>query len=295
MHPAPHQADRLPRTIQARGHRLRLDPPRVLIMGIVNVTPDSFSDGGRFLDPEAAIAHACDLVRQGADLLDIGAESTRPGSESVEEAEEIRRLLPVVQEVCRRVTVPVSVDTMKSGVARAALEAGASIINDVSALRADPDMAGVVADREAGLVLMHMQGTPRDMQRAPHYRDVVAEVRAFLDERAEAALARGVSRSHILLDPGIGFGKNRDHNLALLARLPELAELGYPLLVGVSRKGFIGQILDRPVEERLMGTAGAVAAAVMGGAQVLRVHDVAAMRDVAAVVEAIRHTTRSAG
>jgi len=264
-------------------------------MGIVNVTPDSFSDGGRYLDAEAAVAHACDLVRQGADLLDVGAESTRPGSEPVEEAEEIRRLLPVVQEVCRRVTVPVSVDTMKSRVARLALEAGASIINDVSALRADPDMAGVVADMGAGLVLMHMQGTPRSMQRAPHYQDVVGEVRAFLAERAEAALARGVPRSHILLDPGIGFGKNLDHNLTLLARLPDLAELGYPLLVGVSRKGFIGQVLGRPVEERLMGTAGAVAAAVMGGAQVIRVHDVAEMRDVVAVVEAIRRVRGPAG
>lgn len=292
MHPVVPQIAR-PEAIQARGRVIPLQS-HVLLMGIVNVTPDSFSDGGRFLDPGAAVAHACALASAGADLIDIGAESTRPGSDPVEETEEIRRLIPVVAEVCRRIQVPVSVDTTKSRVARLALEAGASIINDVSALRADADMAGVIASAGAGVVLMHMQGTPRTMQAAPHYADVVAEVRAFLETRAQTALACGISRSQILLDPGIGFGKTREHNLTLLARLPELADLGYPLLVGVSRKGFIGQILDRPVGDRLMGTAGAVAAAVMGGAQVLRVHDVGEMRDVVAMVEAIRRVSTPA-
>jgi len=253
---------------------------RPLLMGIVNVTPDSFFDGGRYLDPQAAMAHALRLVEDGADLLDIGAESTRPGSVPVDEAEESRRLIPVVTAVARAVSVPISVDTSKAVVARAAIDAGAVIVNDVTALRGDPAMVDLVVETGAGLVLMHMQGTPRTMQRAPRYHDVVEEVGAFLAKRARFAMERGIAKSQIMLDPGIGFGKVLVHNLEILSRLRTFRKLGYPLLVGLSRKAFIGQLVERPVEERLWGTAAAVALAVERGANILRVHDVAAMRDV---------------
>ncbi|MEW6544165.1 MAG: dihydropteroate synthase [Nitrospirota bacterium] len=257
-------------------------------MGILNVTPDSFSDGGLYQDPAAAVERACAMVEEGADLVDIGAESSRPGSDPIGEDEEIRRLLPVVREVCRRISVPVSIDTTKSRVAQLALDAGVSIINDISALRFDPRMGPVVAESGAGLVLMHMQGTPKTMQRAPEYADVVGEVRTFLLDRTKAAQQAGVEPEQILLDPGIGFGKNREHNLALLARLDDLVSVGRPILVGVSRKAFIGQVLNRPIEERLMGTAAAAAVAIVRGAKVVRVHDVRQMRDVVTMVEAIR-------
>jgi dihydropteroate synthase len=269
-----------------RGRRLVLDPP--LVMGVLNVTPDSFSDGGRYLDPDAAVRHALEMADEGADIIDIGAESSRPGAQPVSESEELRRLIPVVREVCRRVVVPVSVDTTKAGVARAALDAGAAIVNDISACQADPAMLPVVADAGAGLVLMHMQGTPQTMQRAPHYRSVVDEVREFLRERLQIAVRAGVAAEQILLDPGIGFGKNLEHNLALLARLDALHSLGRPILVGVSRKSFIGEVLGRGLDDRLMGTAAAVAAAVSRGARVVRVHDVKAMRDVVRMTDAIR-------
>lgn len=272
--------------IHARQQVIGLDA-RPMLMGVVNVTPDSFFDGGRFLDPQAAVAHALRLVEEGADLLDIGAESTRPGATSVDEAEESRRLIPVVTAVAKAVAVPISVDTSKAGVAKAALDAGAIIVNDVTALRGDPAMVELVAETGAGLVLMHMQGTPRTMQEAPHYHDVVEEVGVFLAERARWAMERGVTKSQILLDPGVGFGKVLVHNLDLLARLRILTNLGFPLLVGLSRKGFIGQLLDRPVQDRAWGTAAAVALAVEQGANILRVHDVAAMRDVVKVAAAI--------
>jgi len=256
-------------------------------MGVLNVTPDSFSDGGRFLDLDAAVTHACTLAEEGADLIDIGAESSRPGAEPVGEEEEIRRLIPVVEKVCRRVAVPVSVDTTKARVARLALQAGAAIINDVSALRGDPHMGSVAAETGAGLVLMHMHGNPHTMQQAPSYRDVIGEVRQFLSERTQVAQETGIDPAQILLDPGIGFGKNLEHNLALLAQLPKLATLGYPILIGVSRKAFIGQVLGHPIGERIMGTAAAVAVAVLNGARVVRVHDVRQIRDVVTMVEAI--------
>lgn len=268
-----------------RGRRLTLDCP--LVMGVLNVTPDSFSDGGRYLDPEAAVKHALEMASEGADILDIGAESSRPGAQPVPLAEELRRLIPVVREVCRQVTVPVSVDTTKAAVARAALDAGAAIVNDISACRADPAMLPTVAEAGAGLVLMHMQGTPQTMQQAPRYRSVVDEVRRFLRARLRAAVRAGVSEEQILLDPGIGFGKNLKHNLALLARLEALRALGRPLLVGVSRKAFIGEVLGRRLDDRLMGTAAAVAAAVSHGAKAVRVHDVRAMRDVVRMIHAI--------
>jgi dihydropteroate synthase len=274
-----------PMEFQLKGQRLRLERP--LLMGIVNVTPDSFFDGGRFCDPQRAVAHALRLVEEGADLLDIGAESTRPGALPVDEQEERRRLVPVVAAVAKAVSVPISVDTSKAEVAKAAIDAGAIMVNDVTALRGDSAMVGVVAQAGVALVLMHMQGTPDIMQHAPRYDDVVGEVAQFLAERVRYAIDQGVARDRIVVDPGIGFGKTLGHNLDLLANLRVFAELGYPLLVGPSRKGFIGQLTDQSVEARGWGTAGVVALAVEQGANILRVHDVGPMKDVAKVAVAI--------
>jgi dihydropteroate synthase len=262
-------------------------PDRPLLMGVVNVTPDSFFDGGRYLDAAAAVAHAVRLVEEGADLLDIGAESTRPGADIVNEAEECRRAIPVVAAVARAVTVPISIDTSKAVVARAALDAGAVLVNDVTALRGDPAMVDVVARTGAGIVLMHMLGTPRTMQQGPHYDDVVGEISEFFDERIRFAMAHGIVRRQIILDPGIGFGKLLMHNLTLLDQLSRFVQLECPLLVGVSRKAFLGQLADRPVQERQWATAAAVAMAVDRGAGILRVHDVRAMKDVVQVAAAI--------
>ena len=272
-----------------RGRRLVLDRP--MVMGVLNVTPDSFSDGGQYLDPGAAVKHALEMVEEGADLIDIGAESSRPGAEPVPEAEELRRLIPVVREICRHVSVPVSVDTTKAAVAIAAIEAGAAMVNDISAGQADPVMTRVVAEAGAGLVLMHMQGTPQTMQRAPHYGSVVDDVRDFLRARMQAAMQAGIAADQILLDPGIGFGKNLEHNLMLLAGLDAFQSLGRPVLVGVSRKAFIGEVLGRRTDDRLMGTAAAVAVAVLRGAMVVRVHDVKAMQDVVRMIHAIQTRT----
>jgi dihydropteroate synthase len=277
---------------RVKGSVLHLDA-RVHIMGILNVTPDSFSDGGLYLNPKAAVARAHAMVEQGADLIDIGAESSRPGSDPIDESDELTRLIPVVREVCRRISIPVSVDTTKARVAQEALDAGAAIINDISALRFDRRMGEVVACYEAALVLMHMQGTPKDMQRVPQYANVVEEVRVFFQERMKAAVDAGISPDRILLDPGIGFGKNLNHNLTLIAQLKTLTTLDRPILVGLSRKGFIGRVLDRPVDERLMGTAAAIAVAVINGARVIRVHDVNHMRDVVTMVEAIMSCRQS--
>ena len=274
-----------PMEFQLKGQRLALDRP--LLMGIVNVTPDSFFDGGRFCDPQRAVAHALRLVDEGADLLDLGAESTRPGASPVDEQEERRRLVPVVAAVAKAVSVPISVDTSKAEVARAAIDAGAVMVNDVTALRGDSAMVDVVAKAGAGLALMHMQGTPDTMQHAPRYDDVVGEVAQFLAERIRFAIDHGVAKDRIVVDPGIGFGKTLGHNLDLLANLRVFTELGYPLLVGPSRKGFIGQLTDQSVEARGWGTAGVVALAVEQGANILRVHDVGPMKDVAKVAVAI--------
>jgi len=274
-----------PMEFHLKGQRLGLDRP--LLMGIVNVTPDSFFDGGRFCDPHRAVAHALRLVEEGADLLDIGAESTRPGALPVDVQEERRRLVPVVAAVAKAVSVPISVDTSKSEVARAAIDAGAIMVNDVTALRGDSTMVDVVAQAGTGLVLMHMQGTPDTMQHAPRYDDVVGEVAQFLAERIRFAIDHGVAKDRIVVDPGIGFGKTLGHNLDLLANLRVFTELGYPLLVGPSRKGFIGQLTDQSVEARGWGTAGVVALAVEQGANILRVHDVGPMKDVAKVAVAI--------
>lgn len=280
-------------TISTRHAKDRLIefPGRPLLMGVVNVTPDSFFDGGRYLDTEAAVAHAVQLVKEGADLLDVGAESTRPGADIVNEAEEHRRAIPVVAAVARAVTVPISIDTSKASVARAALDAGAVLVNDVTALRGDPDMADVVARTGAGIVLMHMHGTPRTMQQAPHYDDVVGEISEFFEERIRFAMAHGIVRRQIILDPGIGFGKLLMHNLMLLAQLRRFVQFECPLLVGVSQKAFLGQLVDRPVQERQWATAAAVAMVVDRGAGILRVHDVKAMKDVVQVAAAISQLT----
>src|SRR5262245_25609258 len=223
------------------------------LMGVVNVTPDSFSDGGRFLDDEEAVAHGRCLIDDGADLLDVGGESTRPGAAEVTAEEELDRVLPVVEGL-RKGGVPISIDTSKAAVAAAALGAGASIVNDVTALRGDPDLAAACAERDCGVILMHMLGTPRTMQEDPRYDDVVDDIKSFLSERVEAAVDAGIAEERIWVDPGIGFGKTVDHNLELLRRIGELRELGQPIVVGTSRKSFIGKITGREVGERLGGT-----------------------------------------
>jgi len=261
---------------------------RPLVMGIVNVTPDSFSDGGLYFDCQSAVAHALRLVEEGADLLDIGAESTRPGAIPIGETEELHRLIPVITEIAKAVPVPISVDTSKASVAKAAIDAGAVIVNDVTALRGDPAMTDLVAKTEAGLVLMHMRGTSQTMHEPQAYDDVVEDVAGFLLERALYARERGVGQYQIILDPGIGFGKVLGENLDLLARLHRFTKLGYPVLVGPSRKSFLGQLTGRPVQDRVWGTAAVVAMAVDQGAQILRVHDVGAMRDVVKVSVAIK-------
>jgi dihydropteroate synthase len=252
---------------------------RPAVMGIVNVTPDSFSDGGRYLDPDAAVAHGLALVAAGADVLDVGGESTRPGAEPVEEAEERRRVLPVVRRLAATAGVPVSVDTRKATVAAAALEAGATIVNDVAA-GADPDMFRVVIDAGAGLVVMHMQGDPRTMQHAPSYDDVVVEVGDFLAARLARAREAGVDPASLCADPGIGFGKTGGHNLTLLARLRELVDrLDVPVLVGPSRKTFIAKLLGDDLAARDDGTLAAAVWCVDHGARIVRVHDVGAVAD----------------
>jgi dihydropteroate synthase len=256
------------------------------LMGVVNVTPDSFSDGGLYLDSGAAIAHGRELAAAGAEILDVGGESTRPGAEPVGAEEELRRVVPVIRGL-RDVDCDVSVDTSKAAVAEAALEAGAAIVNDVTALRGDPEMAALCAERGATVVLMHMLGDPRTMQDDPRYDDVVDDVKAFLAERLEAAVAAGIAEERVWLDPGIGFGKNAAHNLELLRRLGELRELGRPLVVGTSRKSFIGRVDGSAADERLGGTIASSVLAAAEGAEVLRVHDVAALRQALAVAAAI--------
>ena len=271
----------------AREHALPLGE-RVLLMAVLNVTPDSFSDGGRFSDPDRAVAEALKMIEEGTDILDIGGESSRPGAQPISLDEELERVVPIVAKLAGRVRVPISVDTTKAEVARRCLDLGASIINDISALRHDPEMAEVVRQYGAGLVLMHMQGEPATMQLNPSYTDVIDDVYDFLRSRIEAAIAWGIDRERIAVDPGIGFGKRLEDNLALLGQLTSLAGLGRPIVIGPSRKGFLGALLDRPVLEREWGTAAAVAAVVLNGAHVVRVHAVAQMRDVVRVSQAIR-------
>jgi dihydropteroate synthase len=268
-----------------------LAAPRPLVMGVLNVTPDSFADHGRYFDQAAALAQARALVVAGADILDIGGESTRPFADSVTLEEELRRVLPVIEAIAPEIHVPISIDTYKAPVAQAALEAGATLINDISALRFDPDMAPLAAQLQAPVVLMHMQGTPRDMQRQPHYHDLLGEIRDFFRERLDFAASQNLSPELLVLDPGIGFGKTWRHNLEILNHLDMFLDLGCPLLVGASRKAFIGHILDLPAgEERDIGTLAALAVAVIQGARIVRTHNVAYARQFLAVLEAIRST-----
>jgi dihydropteroate synthase len=267
---------------------------RAKIMGIVNVTPDSFSDGGEFLDPERAIAHGRQLAAEGADILDVGGESTRPGAEGVTAEEEVARVGPVVDALASDGGPPVSIDTSKLAVAEAALGAGAAMVNDVTALRADPDLAGLCAERGCEVVLMHMLGEPRTMQENPVYGDVVEDIKAFLAERIEFAVSQGIAEERIWIDPGIGFGKNVEHNLELHRRLGELAELGRPIAFGSSRKSFIGRLTGAEVDERLGGTIASNVIAYANGASMLRVHDVAPMRQALTVAESILDRERAA-
>jgi dihydropteroate synthase len=265
---------------------------RTLIMGVLNVTPDSFSDGGKFFTLKKAVAAALAMQEAGADILDIGAESTRPGSEGISASEELRRLLPVLEALCGRLKIPVSVDTQKSAVAEIAIGAGAEMLNDISGLKHDPLLAEVAAGHKVPLVLMHMRGTPRTMQRLPFRNNVIADVTAGLRHSVAVARRMGVRKSQIILDPGIGFGKSHVQNYELLRKLPALVRLGYPLLIGTSRKGFIGTTLGSkgkpaPVEGRLWGTAATVAASIFFGAHVVRVHDVFQMARVARVCDAL--------
>lgn len=262
---------------------------RTAVMGIVNVTPDSFADGGRYLDSEKAIAHGIALASQGADIVDVGGESTRPGARPVSAGEEMGRVLPVIRGLRRTLSIPISIDTTKADVARAAVDEGADMVNDISALRFDPAMAPLVAAAKLPVVLMHMLGTPRTMQQSPRYQDVVEEVKEFLRRRIRFALEAGVSAERIIIDPGIGFGKNLDHNLALLRGLPSLASLGQPLLVGPSRKTFVGKLLDAGPEDRLEGSLAAAVAAVLAGANIIRTHDVKESRRAIRIADALRY------
>ena len=261
---------------------------RTLLIGIINVTPDSFYDGGKRLDPDKAVADGIGLVEAGADVIDIGGESTRPGARAVSVEEELQRVLPVIRGLRRNVNVPISIDTYKAQVAQAALSEGADIVNDISALRFDPQMAVLVAAEKVPVVIMHMQGTPQTMQAEPCYNNVVREVQDFLTTQVHFAIEAGVERGNIIIDPGIGFGKTLDHNLTLLRGLSVLASMGQPLLVGASRKTFIGKILGVEPEERLEGSLAAAIAAVFGGAHILRVHDVKETRKAIRVADAIR-------
>lgn len=260
------------------------------IMGILNVTPDSFSDGAAFLDTGRAVERALEMEAEGADSIDIGGESTRPFAEPVSEQEELGRVIPVIERLAGRLGIPISIDTWKSGVAREALRAGAEIVNDVSGCTFDPGMCAVVADAGAGLVLMHTRGKPREMQRETTYRALIPEIIEFLGERVEHVELHGIPRERVVLDPGIGFGKSAAGNLEILRRLREFSVLGRPLLIGTSRKSFIGKVLGREVDDRLFGTAATVALAVAGGASIVRVHDVRQMRDVALMAHAVAYS-----
>lgn len=272
--------------LRARQFTFRFPRP-ALIMGIVNVTPDSFSDGGKFLDADRAVAHGLELVSQGADILDIGGESTRPDAQPVGETEELRRVLPVIEKLARQVKVPLSIDTMKPAVARAALAAGASLVNDIAANRADDEMWRAVSESGAGYVCMHMQGTPQTMQTDPSYKDLLVEVEDFFRERLRRLNDCGVTAEQVALDVGIGFGKSMEHNLQLLAGLRGFTTLERPLLIGVSRKSFIGKISGAGTDKRLPGSLACASLAVAAGAQIIRAHDVAETVQAVRVTEAV--------
>lgn len=259
-------------------------------MGVLNLTPDSFSDGGKFQDVQQALDHAEQMVADGADIIDVGGESTRPGAQYVDEKEEIRRIVPFFEVFGRRARIPLSIDTRKSSVAKVALDLGASLVNDVSALRDDPEMARTVHETGAGVVLMHRKAHSATMQDDPRYSNVVRDVRQFLGDRAQTALQNGIHSDRIILDPGIGFGKTRQDNLTLLANIEQVLDLGFPVLVGASRKGFLGELTGQEVGGREMGHAAVVAMAVWLGCHIVRVHDVKAVKDVVHVAQALRNS-----
>ncbi|MDP8228215.1 MAG: dihydropteroate synthase [Candidatus Electryoneaceae bacterium] len=279
------------RIFRVRNKTLHLNG-RTLVMGIVNVTPDSFSDGGEAYEFDSAVGRAEQMIADGADIIDIGGESTRPGSETVSLGEEIRRVIPVIETLAKRTTAIISIDTYKAEVAKRALIAGAHIVNDISAGTFDDAMPDVVAQYDAGVVLMHIKGTPRDMQKNPVYGDLIGEIKGYLTAAVKRFTSAGVNSDRILVDPGIGFGKTLDHNLELIRRLDQFRGLGAGILLGVSRKSFIGLLTDRPVKERLAGTIAAVVAGVFAGADVVRVHDVVETVDALKVVDAITRVGR---
>lgn len=264
---------------------------RIVVMGVVNTTPDSFSDGGRYLETEAAVAHALQLVEQGADIIDIGGESSRPGATSVSESEEIYRVVPVIENLASQCSVPISIDTTKASVADAALKAGAAIVNDITALNGDPGMARVVAEFDAGLVLMHMRGTPQQMQSNTSYDDLIGEILAYLSAAITKAESAGVAPNKIMIDPGIGFGKDLEGNLSIIRSISSFQSLGKPILIGASRKSFIGRLSGADTGNRLSGSLAAAAAAVLNGASAVRVHDVAETRQAVDVAFRLRGTT----
>jgi len=261
---------------------------KTYVMGVLNRTPDSFSDGGVFLDEDKAVRHAEEMVRDGADIIDIGGESTKPGSEPVSVKEELARVIPIIKRIAQDIDVPISIDTQKSEVAEAAIEAGASIINDVTALRGDERMKSIVAKYGTPIVLMHMKGTPKTMQIDPEYHTLISEIISYLKESIGIAKEAGIPEGKIIIDPGIGFGKTTGHNLSVIRNLNRFKTLGRPILVGVSRKSFIGKILNSEVNDRLMGTAASVAISILNGANIVRVHDVKPMVEIARIADAIR-------
>lgn len=260
---------------------------RPLIMGVLNVTPDSFSDGGRYMDPEKALDHAYFMAESGADIIDVGGESSRPGAESVPVEEEIKRILPIVKKLARKTKLPISVDTVKSEVAEKVFDAGASILNDISALRTDEKMAGLAAKFDAYVVLMHMRGTPSDMQENTEYRDLIGEISKFLSDSASGAIEKGIRKEKIIIDPGIGFGKSVEGNFTVLKNLDKFLKLGYPVLIGASRKSFIGKTLGIDVDDRIEGSIAAACYAILNGADIVRVHDVAETRRALTIIEKI--------
>jgi len=282
------ESDNPAKTVIGRRGQELVVGERTLVMGILNLTPDSFSDGGLYIDLPAALERAKEMVAAGADIIDIGGESTRPGADPVGEEEERRRVLPVVERLASELDVPLSIDTSKAGVARAAVEAGAAVVNDVTALRGDPEMAGVCAEYGVAVVLMHMPGEPRTMQEDPRYDDIISDLVAFFTERLSFAAGAGIAPERAMIDPGFGFGKTTGHNLEILRRLGELRSLGCPIVLGTSRKSTIGTVLGRaPADDRLEGTAATIAAGILAGARIVRVHDVREMARVAAMTDAI--------
>ena len=273
--------------IQVSIQELLQSKQRTIIMGIVNVTPDSFSDGGVYFEPENAIRHALELAHEGADILDFGAESTRPGAKAVSPDEQLRRLQPVIREVRKTVDVPISIDTTSARVAADLIDDGADVINDISGMQFDPDMAEVASQKGCPVVIMHIQGTPRTMQKDPTYKDVISDIYQYFQERIQYATGRGISEQNIILDPGIGFGKTIEHNYRIIRELNEFSTLNKPLLIGASRKSFIGKTLDVGMDERVEGSLAVAAISIMNGARILRVHDVQATVRVALMVDAI--------